>query len=110
MTEARFVYVTAASETEAREIAGSVIAERLAACANLLPGMRSIYRWQDEVAEAAECVLILKTRSGQIERLIARVKNLHSYDCPCIVVLPIEKGYPPFLSWLVSETTVEGVA
>ena len=98
-----FVYVTAADVVEAARIARAVVEERLAACANLLPGMRSIYRWQGEIAEDEEAVLILKTREALLEPLIARVTALHSYDCPCVVTLPVQAGNPDFLNWISGE-------
>ncbi len=101
---AYFVYVTAADAVEASRIAGAVVQERLAACANLLTGMRSIYRWQGGIAEDEEAVLILKTREALVEPLIARVTALHSYDCPCVVAWPLHAGNPPFLRWIAEET------
>ena len=101
---AYFVYVTAADAVEAARIARAVVEERLAACANLLPSMRSIYRWQGEIAEDEEAVLILKTREALLEPLIARVTALHSYDCPCVVAWPLHAGNPPFLHWIAEQT------
>ena len=99
-----FVYVTAGSSDEARRIAGAVVTERLAACANILDGMASIYRWQGAIAEDQEVVLILKTREALVERLTARVKDLHSYDCPCVVSWRIDGGNSDFLAWIEAET------
>ena len=101
---AYFVYVTAADAAEATRIARAVVDERLAACANLFTGMRSIYRWQGEIAEDEEAVLILKTREALLEPLIARVTALHSYDCPCVVAWPLQAGNPPFLHWIAEQT------
>ena len=101
---AHFVYVTAASPEEARRIAAAVVTEQLAACANMVTGMRSIYRWQGEIAEDEETVLILKTRAALLDQVIERVRALHSYDCPCIVAWPITAGNPPFLHWIAAET------
>jgi len=100
-----FVYVTASSGDEARRIAGAIITEKLAACANIIDGMASIYRWQGAIAEDREVVLILKTREALVERLTARVKALHSYDCPCVVSWPIAAGNADFLAWIEAETT-----
>ena len=104
---AYIVYVTAADAVEAKRIAGAVVEERLAACANLLTGMRSIYRWQGAIVEDEEAVLILKTREALLEPLIARVTALHSYDCPCVVAWPLHAGNPPFLHWIAEETGAE---
>ena len=98
------IYITASSREEALRIGRDVVADRLAACANVLPGITSVYRWQGEVQEDGETALILKTRSGLVERLTARVKELHSYDCPCVVALPITGGNPDFLQWIAEET------
>lgn len=100
----RFIYITAASRDEALKIGRALVGERLAACANALPGAHSIYRWQGRVEEAEECVLVAKTRAGLVDRLIVRVKSLHSYTCPGIVALPILEGNPDYLAWIAAET------
>lgn len=98
------IYITASAPEEARRIARFLVDERLAACANVLGPIESIYRWEGKVEEAQEIALIAKTSEPRVEALIARVKELHSYDCPCVVALPIESGYPPFLEWISEET------
>jgi periplasmic divalent cation tolerance protein len=98
-------YMTAGSRDEALRIARALVEERLAACCNLIEGMTSIYRWQDEIQEDAEVVVIAKTRAELVERLTARVQALHSYDVPCVVALPIGGGNPAFLDWIAAETT-----
>lgn len=96
-----FVYMTAGSTEEARTIGDALVAERLAACVNMIDGMTSIYRWQGEIHHDAEIVLIAKTRQDRVAALTDRVKQLHSYDCPCIVVLPLmEGGNRAFLDWI----------
>jgi periplasmic divalent cation tolerance protein len=102
---ASLVYVTAASDEQARAIAGALVAERLAACANLLPGMTSMFWWEGRLQEESEVTIILKTRNDLIERLTDRVRELHSYDCPCIVALPITGGNKAFIDWIIAETT-----
>ena len=97
-------YVTAGSPEEARSLARTLVAERLAACANILDGMSSLYWWQGKLEEAAESVVILKTRSELVPALTERVKQLHSYACPCVVALPIGDGNPDYLRWIESET------
>ena len=99
-----FVYVTTKDAGEARRIGRAVVEERLAACANIIPGMRSVYWWQGRLEEGREAVLILKTTDDRLETLIARVKDLHSYDCPCIEALPVVAGNPAFLDWVAQET------
>ena len=98
------IYITTSSRDEALRIGRAVVADRLAACANVLPGITSVYRWQGEIQEDGESSLILKTRSDLVARLTARVKELHSYDCPCVVALPITAGNPDFLQWIAEET------
>ncbi len=98
------IYVTTSSLEEATAIGRALVDERLAACANILPGLTSIYRWEGALTEDSECALIAKTTSACTDALIARVKALHSYDCPCIVALPITAGNPAFLEWIKTET------
>jgi len=99
-----FAYVTASSPDEARRIGRALVEERLAACVNILPGMISIYRWQGAVETAEETVLIAKTRADLFETLSARVKELHSYEVPCVVELRLGRGNPDYLGWLEAET------
>ena len=99
-----FVYATTDDAAEARRIGRIVVQERLAACANILDGMHSIYWWEGGLQESGEAVLILKTTEDRLLALVARVKELHSYDCPCIEALPVVAGHQPFLDWVAVET------
>ncbi|QCN94078.1 divalent-cation tolerance protein CutA [Azospirillum argentinense] len=99
-----FAYITAGSRDEARRIGRALVEERLAACANIFDGMTSIYRWQDAIEEATETVLIAKTRADLFDRLAVRVRELHSYDVPCVVELRVGRGNPAYLDWLRDET------
>ena len=99
------VYVTAASKDEALKIGRALVTERLAACANVLPGMHSIYRWQGAVEESDETVLILKTRKEMADKAVARVAALHSYDVPCAVVYDMASGLPGYLDWIDVSTS-----
>jgi periplasmic divalent cation tolerance protein len=99
-----FVYATAGDADEARRIGRAVVEERLAACANVIDGMKSIYWWQGAVQEGNETVLILKTTEARVDALISRIKALHSYDCPAIVSFPIAAGFEGFLDWIEAET------
>lgn len=108
MEEFVVVYVTTSSLEEGRAIGRHLVEERLAACVNLLPGMESIYRWQGGIETAQETVLIAKTRAVLVDQLNARVRELHSYDCPCVVALPIAAGNPAYLRWIGAETTEIG--
>jgi len=98
------VYVTAGSREEAALLARTVIEEKLAACANILAEMTSVYRWQGEVCEEPEFAIVMKSRRDLIGRLTERIKALHSYDCPCVVALDISEGNPAFLDWIAQET------
>ena len=98
-----FIYMTAGSKSEAQKIGKGLVESRLAACVNILDNMQSIYRWDEKIQEDAEVVLIAKTTDTLVPQLIDKVKSLHSYDCPCIVSLPVLDGYPPFLDWVHAE-------
>ncbi len=98
------VYVTVPTREEALDIGRSVVAERWAACANVIAGMTSIYWWEQSLQEDAETVLILKTRADLVTALTERIKELHSYVCPCVVAVPIEGGNAAFLEWIDQET------
>ena len=100
----KFIYVTAASAEEARKIGRTLVAERLAACVNILERMTSFYWWEDKIEEGHEAVLVAKTRADLVPRAIARIKALHGYTCPCIVALPVVGGNPDFLRWIQAET------
>lgn len=97
------VYVTCGDMAEARNIAGVLVTEKLAACANLIDGMTSVYRWNGEIQEGQEVILIAKTTTDLVAELITRVEILHSYDLPCVIAMPISDGSQPFLNWLSSE-------
>jgi periplasmic divalent cation tolerance protein len=99
-----FVYATAGDAAEALRIGRAVVEERLAACANVIDGMQVVYWWEGAVQEAGEAVLILKTTDDRLGALIARIRDLHSYDCPCIEALPVVAGNQGFLDWVASET------
>lgn len=99
------LYMTASDEAEARRIGDALVAERLAACVNMIPGMTSIYRWEGAVQHDSETVVIAKTRADLVDRVTQRVRELHSYSCPCVVALPVAGGNPEFLSWIADETS-----
>ena len=99
------VYITAGDEAEARKIGRTLVEEKLAACVNILP-IQSIYRWQEAIEEEAEMAMLVKTRIELADRVIERVKELHSYEVPDIVSLPIEKGNPDYVRWLGESTRI----
>ncbi len=98
------VYITTSDNQEAEEIGGKIVEEKLAACANILPNMHSVYGWKGEIEKSEEAVLLLKTREENFEAIEERVKELHSYENPCIVAFPILKGSREYLEWINEET------
>ena len=98
------VYMTAANRREARRIATALLNARLAACVNELGPLRARYWWRGRLEAAREIALLAKTRAARVPALIRCVKALHSYEVPCIVVLPLAGGHPPFLRWVAAET------
>lgn len=100
----RLLYITVPKVEEARRIGRELVEARLAACANIVPGIESVYRWNGAVVEDREILLVLKTRAELVDAVIGRVKEIHSYTCPCIVALPILAGNPDYLDWLGTET------
>ena len=106
MTGIRVVLVTVPDEKTGLELARTLVGERLAACVNLLPGVRSIYRWQGRIEDDRELLLIIKTGTGALENLTRRVKELHPYEEPEIIFLPVEGGSPGYLDWVAKESAV----
>jgi periplasmic divalent cation tolerance protein len=104
MLHAIVVLVTTPTPERAAEIARTLVEERLAACGNVVPGLRSIYRWEGKVQEDAEALLLLKTTRGRFEALRERVLALHPYDVPEVIAVPVEAGSAPYLAWIASET------
>ncbi len=104
MTVPTILYITAGSREEAVSVGRALVEERLAACANVLPRITSLFWWDGAVQEEGEFALFVKTRRDKVDDIVARVKALHSYDCPCVVALPIAGGNPDFLDWIVKET------
>jgi len=99
-----WLYMTAGSVEEAKSIGQILVGKNLAACVNLLENMISIYKWEEKLEESKEVIMIAKTRKTLMPKLIETVNSLHSYDCPCILELPIQGGNPDFLSWIESQT------
>jgi periplasmic divalent cation tolerance protein len=102
MSEHQAVLMTAPSAEVAATIARAVVGEGLAACVNIVPGVRSIYRWQGEVCDDAEVLCVIKTRAERFEALRARIAALHPYEVPEIIALPIAAGSAPYLAWIDS--------
>ena len=85
---------------DAERIARALVEERLAACVNVVPGVLSIYRWKGNVEQEAELILVIKTLGERVEALKARLVELHPYELPEVVVIPIAGGHAPYLAWL----------
>jgi periplasmic divalent cation tolerance protein len=100
------VYITLSSKSEALQVSYTLVNEELVACTNIIDNMTSIYKWEGAVREDAEIVVIAKTRSELVETVIKRVKELHSYDCPCIISIKIDNGDKDFLKWVETSTKV----
>ena len=98
------VYSTFPSLDAAEAVGRELVERRLAACANILPGMTSIYRWEGTIARDSEVVMIIKTRASLADQTIAEVKALHTYANPALLVVPIIGGSAEYLHWLGEET------
>lgn len=98
----RLVYVTTKDRQEAVQIGTTIVEEKLAACANIMDGMDSIYWWKGNIETSKECVLVLKTSYSNVGKLTNRIKELHSYDVPCVISLNIaeQEGNPDYLNWI----------
>jgi periplasmic divalent cation tolerance protein len=103
-TENIAVFITAPNEDLAVMIARSLVEARLAACANIIKGVHSIYRWQGKVEDDSEVFMIVKTRRELFDKLKSKVKELHSYEVPEIIALPITAGSGDYLKWLREST------
>ena len=99
MTDLVVVLCTCAKEEEGLRIAETLVKERLAACVNLLPPVRSIYRWQGAIERATEALLIIKTSQPSLPALRDRIVQLHSYDTPELVALPVTDGLEKYMAW-----------
>ncbi|MFO7310724.1 MAG: divalent-cation tolerance protein CutA [Bacillota bacterium] len=104
MADHLLVYITTPNEEEALRIGRAVVERRLAACANVVPAIRSLYWWEGRLVEDGEALLFLKTRAAVLQELIQAVRELHSYSVPCITAFPIVGGNPDYLKWVTEET------
>ena len=100
MTDTLAVLCTCANEDDAVRIANQIVEQRLAACVNILPRMRSIYRWQDRIESEEEILLIIKTTQERFPALRDRIVSLHPYETPEIIALPVADGFEKYLTWL----------
>ena len=104
MTDALLVLTTLPNADAAAELARSVVNERLAACANVFPALRSIYKWQNKIQDENEVLVLFKTRQEHYEALKERILELHPYEVPEVLAIPVERGYAAYLDWLAKET------
>jgi periplasmic divalent cation tolerance protein len=107
MERAVFVYTTWPSSADAEAAGRALVERRLAACVNILPGMISHYRWDGKIERAEETVMIIKTRASLADAVSDAVKELHSYETPAILVIPLESVEKTYLGWLLAETKSE---
>jgi periplasmic divalent cation tolerance protein len=98
------VYATFPDMQSADSIGTAIVEAGLAACANIIPGMRSIYRWQGKIERSEEVVAFIKTTAARVDEVIAAIEARHPYDTPAVVVLPIDKGSRRYLDWIARET------
>ena len=99
------VYITAGDVEEAREIGSELIMRHLAACVNIIEKMESMYWWEGRIESSSEAILIAKTVPELVGKLTETVKNLHSYDCPCIIAVESKEGNSEFFEWVKSHTS-----
>jgi periplasmic divalent cation tolerance protein len=97
------IYVTAPTLEEAKRIAHAMIEEKLGACVNIHP-ITSLYRWRGSIEKDEEYALSIKTKTALVDKVTARVRELHSYENPCIISFKIESGWPSYLAWIYDET------
>ena len=98
------IYVTTSNEAEAKEIARTLLDARLIAAANIIPGAASLYHWRGVIIETAECVMLAKTRGELADAAVKQVEDMHSYECPGILVVPVTSASEPYLNWIAAET------
>lgn len=108
MAETVVVLVTVPSAEVGERIAVAAVEERLAACANLVPGLRSIYRWEGRVQDESELLLLLKTTRERLGPLEARVRALHPYSVPEFVAVPVVAGHGAYLAWVAESVSTKG--
>lgn len=104
MTDKLVAFSTCGSGEEAERIARGLVEARAAACVNIVPGVRSIYRWKGVVEDAGEWLLVIKTTQERFERLRSELVRLHSYETPELIALDIRDGLPAYLGWIEAET------
>jgi len=99
------VYSTIDDFKEAKNIANALVEEKLVACVNIIPNIHSIYRWKGKIENDDECVIIAKTDDNKVKKVIQKIKSMHPYELPDIVVLPIIGGLKEYLEYITNETS-----
>jgi periplasmic divalent cation tolerance protein len=105
MTRVRVLFMTAPDEETAAKIARVLVEERLAACVNIVPRVRSIYRWEGAIEDAAEVLCVVKTVAEKVAPLLARIQEVHPYKVAEGLALAVESGLPDYLAWVIEETS-----
>lgn len=104
VTDALLVFTTLPTPDKAADLARILVEEGLVACGNVLPAVRSIYKWEGKVEDENEVMLLLKTRAEHLDRLKLRILELHPYEVPEVLAIPVESGYRAYLEWIAAET------
>jgi periplasmic divalent cation tolerance protein len=100
----RAILTTTGTEEQALSIARALVSERLAACVNIIGPIRSVYRWRDAIEDEREYLLLIKTRATLYVKVELRVRELHTYEVPEVLSLPLDRGSPPYVKWLLEST------
>jgi periplasmic divalent cation tolerance protein len=98
-----WIYITTSESSESKKIAKILLEERLVACTNIIPQITSLYLWKGEIEEDNESILIAKTKDDKVDQVIERVKEIHSYETPCILQLEVKKASEEYLQWMENE-------
>jgi periplasmic divalent cation tolerance protein len=101
------VFITSGSEEEAKGLARVLVEEKLAACVNILPIVESLYWWKDKIESSKEWMLVVKTQGKMVNRVVKRVKEIHSYDVPEVIAFPIVQGNKDYLQWISDTLTLQ---
>jgi periplasmic divalent cation tolerance protein len=99
------VFVTAPASEEGEKVARHIVEKRLCACVNAIRGVRSLFWWEGQIQDDSEVLLVIKTSKTLLDDLIAEIKKVHPYSVPEVIALPVKKGNPAYLSWVLSEAT-----
>lgn len=102
----RILYITTQNLEQARNLGKEIVAQNMAACANIIPKMYSIYHWDGDLCEDEETILIVKTHTSRVNEITNYIKKAHTYDCPCVISIPLaeDEGNEDYLNWLLNES------